>query len=163
MERPTPRPELDPRGTRLMASTPQATPTSIAPAAIKLLTKWLDCWEEPHWQSMVVAATSYGRPESNQAVRVTLKPCSPAGVTPPPTTCSTMEGSIPERLTTSAWAAPSMSAGRNPESHPLRLPIGVRTASTMTGLPMMDVPSPTRSGTRPVAPTGPDIEPVLTL
>ena len=69
-------------------------------------------------------------------MRVTLKPCSPAWVTHPPTTCSTAAGSIPARLTTSTWAAPRMSGARRPESQPLRLPIGVRTASTITGCAM---------------------------
>ena len=41
-----------------MASTPQAMPASIAPAAMRLATKWLACCDEPHWQSTVVAATS---------------------------------------------------------------------------------------------------------
>ena len=49
---------LAPSGTRLMASTPQATPTSMASAATRLFTKWLACCDDPHWQSMVVAATS---------------------------------------------------------------------------------------------------------
>ncbi len=49
---------LAPSPTRLMASTPQAMPTSMAPAAIRLLTMLLACWEDPHWQSIVVAATS---------------------------------------------------------------------------------------------------------
>ena len=40
---------------------------------------------------------------------------------------------MPARLTTSTWAAPSTSAARSPDSQPLRLPIGVRTASTITG------------------------------
>ena len=35
-----------------------------------------------------------------------------------------------------------MSAGRNPDSQPLRFPIGVRTASMMTGFPMVDVLPP---------------------
>ena len=47
-----------PSGTRLMASTPQAMPTSMAPAAIRPATMWLACCDEPHWQSTVVAATS---------------------------------------------------------------------------------------------------------
>ncbi len=59
MARPTPgAAALAPRGIRLIVSTPQPMPTSMAPAAIRLATKWLACWEEPHWQSTVVAATS---------------------------------------------------------------------------------------------------------
>ncbi len=106
---------------------------SMASTAIRLLMKWLACWAEPHWQSTVVAAVSYGRPALSQALRVTLEACSPAWVTQPPTTCSTAPGSRPDRLTTSTWAAASSSAAWRPESQPLRLPIGVRTASTMTG------------------------------
>ena len=57
VDRPMPEPEFAPRGIRLMASIPQAIPISMASAAIRLLTKWLACCDEPHWQSMVVAAT----------------------------------------------------------------------------------------------------------
>ena len=63
--------------------------------------------------------------------------CSPAWVTQPPTTCSTSSGSMPARREHlglgEARAAPP---GCTPASQPLRLPSGVRTASTMTGLPM---------------------------
>ncbi len=59
MARPTPGAEaLAPRGMRLIVSTPQPIAVSTAPAAMRLLTKWLACCEEPHWQSIVVAATS---------------------------------------------------------------------------------------------------------
>ncbi len=47
-----------------------------------------------------------------------------------------------------------MSADRNPDSHPLRFPIGVRTASMMTGFPMMDVPPSRVPGTGPARLTG---------
>ena len=67
-----------------MASTPQAMPTSMASAAIRLAMKWLACWAEPHWQSTVVAADSYGSPALSQALRVTFEACSPAWVTQPP-------------------------------------------------------------------------------
>src|SRR5271170_6196858 len=66
-----------------------------------------------------------------------LNDCSPAWVTQPPKICSTSEGSIPDRLINSTCAAPSNSAGCTPESAPLRLPIGVRTASTITGCAMV--------------------------
>ena len=55
---PGPLKALAPSPTRLMASIPQAMPTSTASAAIRLFTKLLACWDEPHWQSTVVAATS---------------------------------------------------------------------------------------------------------
>ena len=51
-----------PSGTRLIASTPQPMPTSMAPASMRPATKWFACWAEPHWQSTVVHAVSYGQP-----------------------------------------------------------------------------------------------------
>ncbi len=41
-----------------MVSTPHPIVMSAAPAAIRLLAMWLACCDEPHWQSIVVAATS---------------------------------------------------------------------------------------------------------
>ena len=46
---------------------------------------------------------------------------------------------MPARLTTSTCAAPRMSGARSPDSHPLRFPMGVRTASMITGCAMKDV------------------------
>ena len=43
------------------------------------------CWLEPHWLSIVVAATSSGRPCDSQAVRAMLNDCSPTCDTQPPT------------------------------------------------------------------------------
>jgi hypothetical protein len=107
----------------------------MAPVAIKPATRWLACCAEPHWQSTVMAPVCHGRPPCSQAVRVTLLDCSPAWVTQPPMTCSTKLGSMPQRSTIASWAAPSNSAACRPASQPPRLPIGVRTASTMTGVP----------------------------
>ncbi len=50
-------------------------------------------------------------------------------------------GSIPARLTSSTWAAPSKWAAWSPDSQPLRFPIGVRTASMITGCAMTECPS----------------------
>ena len=91
-------------------------------------------------------------------MRATLNPCSPAWVTQPPTTCSTVEGSMPDRFTTSTCAAPSTSAARRPESHPLRLPIGVRTASTITGWATVVLPLVAAAAGRPLR-----VEPVLEI
>src|SRR5271165_554648 len=102
-------------------------------------------------------------PLNSHAVRVTLNPCSPAWVTHPPTTCPTDAGSMPARLTTSTCAAPRMSGARRPESHPLRFPMGVRTASMITGCAMTDTPPAATPGPRPAAPVGRNLEPVLTL
>src|SRR5579863_9461588 len=55
-----------------------------------------------------------------------------------------------------------MSAARRPDSHPLRFPMGVRTASMITGCAMTDLP-PANPGLGPAAPLGRNLEPVLTL
>ena len=132
---PTPVPTLDRSGTRDMASTPQATPTLIAPAAIRPAITWAACCEEPHWASSVRQPAWYGSPACSQAVRVTLFDCSPAWVTQPPATCSTAAGPTPARSSSAACAAPRISAACRPASAPPRLPIGVRTASTITAVP----------------------------
>ena len=64
-------------GTRLIISTPHATAESSTPAAIIEYASPAACWDDPHWVSIVVAATSSGSPEANQAPRVTLKVCMP--------------------------------------------------------------------------------------
>ncbi len=152
-----------------MVSTPQPMVVSAAPAEMRLAAMWFACCDEPHWQSMVVAATSYGSPANSHDVRVTLKPCSPAWVTHPPMTCSTDAGSMPARLTTSTCAAPRMSGARRPESQPLRFPIGVRTASMITGCAMAHfllAGGPPPAAPRPAGSAGLRrrfLEPVLTL
>ena len=129
-------PALAPRPTRLIASIPHAMPTSIAPAAIRPAIRWLACCPLPHWQSTVVAPTCSGRPAVSHAVRLMLLDCSPYCVTQPPMSCSTSPASMPAFSTTAFCTAPSSSVACSPDSHPLRLPIGLRVASTITGLPM---------------------------
>ena len=48
---------LEPIGTRLMTSTPQATATSTTPAPTRPVARLVACCDEPHWVSTVVAAT----------------------------------------------------------------------------------------------------------
>ncbi len=75
------------------------------------------------------------RPWDSQAWRATLPACSPAWVTQPAITCSTSFGSIPARSTTACCTVPRSFAGWMPESPPrpsLPLPMGVRSASTIT-------------------------------
>ena len=86
--------EPDPSGTRDIASTPQLIPTSMTPAAIMFAVMWDACCEDPHGQSSVVAAVSYGSPIVSQAVRAGFMDCSPAWVTVPPTICSTQSAGI---------------------------------------------------------------------
>src|ERR1700733_4946442 len=56
-----------------------------------------------------------------------------------------------------------MSGARSPDSQPLRFPMGVRTASMITGCAMTDVPPAATPGPRPAALDEPFLEPVLTL
>src|SRR5262249_38761200 len=60
------------------------------------------------------------------------KDCSPTCDTQPPTICPTSAGSIFARSTAARCTTPSRSAGCNPESPPLRRPMGLRTADRMT-------------------------------
>src|SRR5829696_1363161 len=119
-------------GMRDISSTPHATATSTTPEATRLVATFVACWDDPHWVSTVVTAVVWGSPAVSQAVRPTLKDCSPTWLTQPVTTCSTARGSIPERVTTSLSAVASRSAGWTVDRSPFRRPIGVRAASTIT-------------------------------
>ena len=68
------------------------------------------CCDDPHWLSTVVAAAEIGRPAASHAVRVMLKACMPTWLTQPPMTCSTSDGSIPERSISSFCTIDSRSA-----------------------------------------------------
>ena len=97
MARPGPACVLEPRGMRLIDSTPQAMAASMAPEAMRPAARLVACCDEPHWESTVVAGTVRGRPAVSHEVRAMLKDCSPTAVTQPPTTCSTCVGSMPAR------------------------------------------------------------------
>ena len=124
--------EFDPIGMRDIDSTPQPTAASTTPAATSDVAMFVACWDEPHCESTVVAAVSSGRPAVSQAVRVTLKDCSPTWLTQPPTTWPTSFGSTPARRNSSFWTWASSSTGWMVDRPPPRRPTGVRTASTMT-------------------------------
>src|SRR5699024_3122757 len=124
---------LENMGTVLMHSTPAAMTTSMAPEAMAWAAKWIACWEEPHWRSMVVPGTVVGSPAARAALRPMLVLCGPIWLTQPMMTSSTRAGSTPERPTSSFRVSAANSTGCQPEREPFRLPTGVRTASTMTG------------------------------
>ena len=75
-------------------------------------------------------------PATSQPTRVMLLDCSPNCVTQPPMICSTSPASMPAFSTRAFCTAPSSSVACRPDNHPFRLPIGLRVASTMTGLPI---------------------------
>ncbi len=131
-----------PSGTRLIASTPHAIPTPIASAAISPATRCAACCAEPHCASSVRQPAVCGSPACSQAVRVTLFDCSPAWVTQPPATCSTSAGAMPARSISAVCTPPRISAACTPDSTPPRLPTGVRTASTITAVPIAHLRHP---------------------
>src|SRR5213596_679284 len=88
---------------------------------------------DPHTLLMVSAGTVPGRPAWIAACRPGAWP-TPPWSTFPMITSSTAPSSIPARRTASRiTSAPSLGAG-NGASPPRYLPIGVRTAETMTGV-----------------------------
>ncbi len=131
-----------PSGTRLIASTPHAIPTPIASAAISPATRCAACCAEPHCASSVRQPAVCGSPACSQAVLVTLFDCSPAWVTQPPATCSTSAGAMPARSISAVCTPPRISAACTPDSTPPRLPTGVRTASTITAVPIAHLRHP---------------------
>ena len=78
-----------PMGTRVMFSTPQAITTSAAPELMMLCANVVDCWDEPHWESMVMHGVSMAPPLASHAVRVMFMPWDASLLTQPPTTWST--------------------------------------------------------------------------
>ena len=120
-----------PIGTRVMLSTPAAMTTSWVPLITAWAAKCSDCWEEPHWRSMLTAGTLSGRREAMTMLRPMWKLCSPIWLTQP-TMTSSIGGRVDAAFSTSAssTAAP-MSAGCQSLSAPPRLPPAVRSASTI--------------------------------
>ncbi len=125
---------VEPIGTRVMDSIPGPMATSMAPEMTAWAAKWMACWADPHWRSTVVPGTDSGYPAASAALRAMFMACSPTVIVQPMTTSSTMPGSRSLRSirARSGWAA--RSTGCHPERRPLRLPTGVRTASTITAL-----------------------------
>src|SRR4051794_504582 len=127
-----PSPRAAPIGTRLIDSTPPATTRSYWPAIRPAAAKCTDCCEEPHCRSMVTPVTDSGQPAVRTAVRAMSKVCSPTWPTQPQMTSSTSAASPPARSTSAFSTCADRFAGCPPDSPPLRLPTGVRTASTIT-------------------------------
>ena len=83
---------------------------------------------------MDVAGTDSGNPAARTALRPTFTACSPTCITQPMMTSSTMAGSRPLRSTSALSGSAARSTACHPRSLPLRLPPGVRTASTITAV-----------------------------
>ena len=63
---------LEPSGTRLIDSTPQAMTMSACPASTACAANVAACWLDPHCRSMVVPGTVSGNPAASTALRVML-------------------------------------------------------------------------------------------
>ncbi len=87
---------------------------------------------------MVVAGTDSGHPAASTALRPTLKACSPTWETQPMITSSTSAGSRLFRAAIAFKASAARSTACQFFNFPLRLPPGVRTASTITAVVMVE-------------------------
>ncbi len=124
-------PPFEPIGTRDIISTPaeitrSSCPDQIAAAALKFV-----CIEEPHCRSTVVPQTVSGQPATRGTMRPMFQPCSPIWVTQPNCTSSISAGSAPVLAARAFSTCAASSSPRIVESVPPRLPIGLRTASTI--------------------------------
>ena len=131
-------PPFDPIGTRDIISTPAETTTSSCPAQTAAAALKFVCIDEPHWRSTVVPQTVSGQPATIGAIRPMFQPCSPICVTQPICTSSTSAGSRSWRATRPFSTCAASSSPRVPASDPFRLPIGLRTASTISASLLMD-------------------------
>ena len=132
-------PALAPSRTRLIDSTPHAMPTSMVPAAIRSATRWVACWAltalgvDRRWRRCCSGkpAVQPGPPGHVVGLLAGLGDAAADDL------LDQLRGRRRRGRSTAFWTAPSSSAACTPgRASRLRLPSGVRTASTMTGLPM---------------------------
>src|SRR5215204_1445539 len=118
-------------GVLLIDSIPPATATSMSPVAIPCAASITALRPDPQTLLIVIAATCSCSPPLSAAWRAGFCP-SPAATALPMMHSSTIAGSMPARRTASRTAiAPSCGAEKS-LSEPRNLPVGVRTAETMT-------------------------------
>src|SRR2546423_512201 len=131
-------PPLEPIGTRDIDSTRAETTTSSWPAATAAAALKFPCIDEPHCRSTVVPQTDSGQPATSGAIRPMFQPCSPTCETQPIWMSSISAGSSSWRPTSPFSTCPARSSARIFESDPFRLPIGERTASTISASRIYD-------------------------
>src|SRR6187399_1928843 len=110
---------------------PPATATVTSPVATACAASITAFRPEPQTLLMVMAATRGSRPPRSAAWRAGAWP-SPALTTFPMMHSSTAAGSMAARRTASATTRAPRSVAENPLRAPRNLPVGVRTALTMT-------------------------------
>src|SRR3989449_632002 len=90
------------------------------------------CRPDAHIRFTLVPGTDSGNPAISGARRAMFRPCSSIWVTHRSTTSSTICGSTPVRSASARRTTAARSPGRQSFREPPRLPIGVRTAPTIT-------------------------------
>src|SRR4051812_28018321 len=110
---------------------PPATITSLSPVAMAWAASITALSPEPQTMLTVRAATRSGSPPRSAACRAGFWP-RPAPTTLPMMHWSTCRESIPARRTASATTIAPSSGALKSLSAPRNLPVGVRTALTMT-------------------------------
>src|SRR3954469_15579311 len=118
-------------GQLLIDSMPPATATSMSPTRMPWSASMTAFNPDPQTLLIVSAATRSGSPPWSAACRAGFCPW-PAETTLPMMHSSTMPGSIPARRTASATTSAPSCVAVKPFSAPRNLPVGVRTADTMT-------------------------------
>src|SRR5205814_5776881 len=118
-------------GQLLIDSIPPATAMSMSPTRMPWSASITAFSPEPHTLLIVSAATWSGRPPFSAACRAGFWP-RPADTTLPMMHSSTTAGSMPARRTASATASAPSCVADSDFSAPRNLPVGVRTAETMT-------------------------------
>src|SRR3954468_12664345 len=118
-------------GQLLIDSMPPATATSMSPTRMPWSASMTAFNPDPQTLLIVSAATRSGSPPWSAAWRAGFCP-RPAETTLPMMHSSTIPGSMPARRTASAMASAPSCGAVNPFSAPRNLPVGVRTAETIT-------------------------------
>ena len=117
-------------GARVIDSTPPTSTMSASPDSTVREPIIAASRLEPQSRLTVVAGSVTGRPDSSTAIRPTLRLSSPAPLALPQTTSPMSWGSRSGSVaSTPRIAVAARSSGRTPDSPPLNLPNGVRTAA----------------------------------
>src|SRR5439155_24520663 len=102
--------------------------------------------DEPHWRSTVVPQTDTGHPAVSATLRPMFQACSSTCVTQPHCKSSISPGSTSFRPTRPFTTCAERSSPRMCESVPFFLPIGLRTASTISASVALDMNTLYRPG-----------------
>ena len=125
-------------GAKLMFSMPPAMTTSASPALIACAASITDFNPDPHTLLMVTAATEGATPPKIIACRAGACP-TPACSTLPRITSSTVSASNLVRAMVSLMSPAAKRGAGTVDSPPMKRPMGVRSADTMTARSILNV------------------------